>query len=378
MVNNIKKFTESDNDIIREAARKFGVYFPRELIRVLLLTSLSTKSVLNPFINEIQMLVELFILLLKFISKFNSDATEISLDENLDITTNINEMKNIHSQLIALANGLIDKIDDCINQYKRGVYSKNDLVGRFFAELLGNKFFIEKDLELISYLETLKQIKLDVENMLKSIGNNTQLADQLSKNFQHFKILDYGSLGILCGICKNILKDPLIFDDQINETKKFCKDCLTEYYKSQQQLYGSNNDEDFFNLPNSNYQTFNLKTLQPACSLFKNLIKNSEERYDEWERNLLSKIESESPYFNFIDLFSGTQHQMWFDSPDSLTIKVNIARTMNLRGVGVWNIARPTQKLLKTPHTSYSPNCTTQVSKIVRAVWAACNILEGL
>ncbi|KAN0004162.1 hypothetical protein ACTFIZ_010325 [Dictyostelium cf. discoideum] len=48
--------------------------------------------------------------------------------------------------------------------------------------------------------------------------------------------------------------------------------------------------------------------------------------------------ESESPYFNFIDLFSGTQHQMWFDNPDSLTIKVNIARTMNLRGVGVWNI----------------------------------------
>ncbi|KAK5577966.1 hypothetical protein RB653_002914 [Dictyostelium firmibasis] len=48
--------------------------------------------------------------------------------------------------------------------------------------------------------------------------------------------------------------------------------------------------------------------------------------------------EFESPYFNFIDLFTGTQHQMWFDNPQSLNIKVTVARSMNLRGVGVWNI----------------------------------------
>ncbi|KAN0004165.1 hypothetical protein ACTFIZ_010328 [Dictyostelium cf. discoideum] len=410
ILKNIKKLADSDNDIIREAARKFGVYFPTEFGRVLLFTALSKKSVLKPFINKIQRLVELFITFFKLVSKFNRDATEISLDThyenaNLEIKSNINDLENIHSQLIVLANELIDEIDDCINECKRGICSKNhlrepillksmsdssscntpllksknkfsnehiksltacfsqgktnqvpniqklisnnnlkkivfnsggiffliigcatvvlgvvlapftagislvtaltsifmiaggsfSLVGGVVAEVLGNKFFIEKDLDLINSLETLKQIKLDVENMLNSFGNNTQLADQLSKNFQNFKMGEYGSLGILCGICNNILKDPLFFDDQINSTKNFCKDCITEYYKSQQQLNGSNNDEDFFNLPNSNYQTFNLKTLQPACNSLKSLIKNSEERYDEWERKLLSMVTESNP-----------------------------------------------------------------------------------
>ncbi|KAN0004164.1 hypothetical protein ACTFIZ_010327 [Dictyostelium cf. discoideum] len=404
LMKNIQKLAESDNYYIREAARKFGVYFPTEFTRVLLFTSLSKKSVLKPFIDKIQKLVELFIEFFELVSKFNREATEISLDThyenaNLEIKSNINGLENIHSQLIVLANELIDDIDGCVNGCKSGATTKNhlrepillksisdssacntpllisknkfsnehiksltaclfqsknqvpniqklisnnnlkkivlnssgifflivgcativlgavlapftagislftaltsifmiaggsfSLVGGFVAEVLGNKFFIEKDLDLINSLETLKQIKLDVENMLNSFGNNTQLADQLSKNFKNFKMGEYGSLGILCDICNNILKDPLFFDDQINKTKKFCKDCITEYYKSQQQLNGSNNDEDFFNLPNSNYQTFNLKTLQPACSLFKNSIINSKERYDEWERNLLSMI----------------------------------------------------------------------------------------
>ncbi|EAL68898.1 hypothetical protein DDB_G0276793 [Dictyostelium discoideum AX4] len=411
LMKNIKKLADSDDNIIREAARKFGVCIPTEFCRVLLFTSLSKKSVLKHFVNKIQRLVELFVTFFKLVSKFNRDATEISLDThyenaNLEIKSNLNDLENIHSQLIVLANEIIGEIDECINECKREVGSKNhfrepillksmtdssacntpllksknqfsnehiksltqcilqsksnqvpniqklidknnlkkillnsggifflvmgcatvvvgavlapftagislftalvsifmiaggalSLVGGVAAEVLGNKFFIEKDLDLLNSLQTLKEIKSDVEEILKAFSNNSQLADQLSKNFLHFKMGEYGSLGILCGICNNVLKDPLFFDDEVNSTKNFCKDCITQYYKSQQKLAGSNNDDDFFNLPNSNYQTFNLKNLQPACGSLKSLIRNSEERYDEWQRKLLSMIGNNTIY----------------------------------------------------------------------------------
>ncbi|EAL64452.1 hypothetical protein DDB_G0285987 [Dictyostelium discoideum AX4] len=398
LMKNIKELAESDNDIIREAARKFGVFVPTEFGRVLLFTSLSKKSVLKPYIKKIQTLVELFIKFFKLVSKFNKDATEISLDThhenlNLEIKSDVYDLEKTHCQLMLLANELIEDIDKSINECKRGVLSqksilpesatcntplllknqnqfsnehiqnltkcilqsksiqapsikklidKNNLkkivlnfggiffliigcatviIGAVFApftagislfsalasifmiaggsfsfvsgivvEALGNKFFIEKELDLINSLETLKLIKLDVENMLQSFGNNTILVDQISKNFNNFKIGEFLSIGILCGICNNVLKDPLFFEYEINKTKNFCKDCITQYYKSQQQLGGSDNDEDLFKLPNSNSHTYNLKILKPACSSFKSYIRNSEERYDKWERKLLSII----------------------------------------------------------------------------------------
>eukprot|EP01132_Coremiostelium_polycephalum_P008577 gene8577-10555_t len=45
----------------------------------------------------------------------------------------------------------------------------------------------------------------------------------------------------------------------------------------------------------------------------------------------------ESPWFNFLD-DSGVLHQIWFDNPPSLQVKVDIAKKLNLRGVSVWTI----------------------------------------
>ncbi|KAN0022837.1 hypothetical protein ACTFIU_005578 [Dictyostelium citrinum] len=90
-------------------------------------------------------------------------------------------------------------------------------------------------------------------------------------------------------------------------------------------------------IPPSNYLGCNCSDASGTeinYSIIMNMLNNTEIQNGgvQWDSEL------ESPYFNFIDLFTGTQHQMWFDNPDSLTIKVSIARTMNLRGVGVWNI----------------------------------------
>ncbi|KAN0036686.1 hypothetical protein ACTFIV_001993 [Dictyostelium citrinum] len=409
LINNIKELSESNDNIIKIASRKFMICVPTEFCRVLLLSSMSKKSILKHYLEKIQRLVELFILFFNLVSEFNREATEISKDtyfENADLGVKsiVYEMENIHSQMIQLANQIVEDIEttiyDCEKGHKRispnhrknsiplksvpdgsssssitsntpllkssisndhiqsltkclinqnlhapsikKLIDKNNLkqkllnsggifflviscvtvvvgvvlapftagtslltalasifmiaggtfsfIGGVLVEVLGNKFFIEKDLDLLKSLNTLKLIKGDIENMLNSFNNNSQLADQLSKNFHNFKMGEYGSLGILCDICGEILKNPLYFQDREKETeKKYCSECISNYYKSQQISVGSENDDDLFVLPNSS-QLFNLKTLQPGCEMLNNIIKNAKERYDEWERKLLSMI----------------------------------------------------------------------------------------
>ncbi|EGG18703.1 glycoside hydrolase family 18 protein [Cavenderia fasciculata] len=45
-----------------------------------------------------------------------------------------------------------------------------------------------------------------------------------------------------------------------------------------------------------------------------------------------------SPFFNFIDPSDSNLYQVWYDNPESLSIKVAIASKLNLRGLAVWNV----------------------------------------
>ncbi|GAM29081.1 hypothetical protein SAMD00019534_122570 [Acytostelium subglobosum LB1] len=45
---------------------------------------------------------------------------------------------------------------------------------------------------------------------------------------------------------------------------------------------------------------------------------------------------TQTPFFNFVDTSSNTVRQMWFDNPDSLTIKVQAAKKLGVGGVAVW------------------------------------------
>lgn len=45
-----------------------------------------------------------------------------------------------------------------------------------------------------------------------------------------------------------------------------------------------------------------------------------------------------SPYFNYRNATTGKIHQMWYDDPESLSIKYGIAKDMGLRGVGFWHL----------------------------------------
>ncbi|XP_064602320.1 di-N-acetylchitobiase-like isoform X2 [Liolophura sinensis] len=49
-----------------------------------------------------------------------------------------------------------------------------------------------------------------------------------------------------------------------------------------------------------------------------------------WDEN------SKSPYFNFKSTTDDQMHQMWYDDPESLTIKYKLVTTLNLRGAGMW------------------------------------------
>ncbi|GAB6030791.1 hypothetical protein CHUAL_007638 [Chamberlinius hualienensis] len=45
---------------------------------------------------------------------------------------------------------------------------------------------------------------------------------------------------------------------------------------------------------------------------------------------------SQSPYFNFIDTSTGATNQVWYDDPESLSVKYQYAIDNDLRGVGMW------------------------------------------
>ncbi|KAK5577967.1 hypothetical protein RB653_002915 [Dictyostelium firmibasis] len=159
------------------------------------------------------------------------------------------------------------------------------LVGGTILEVFGNKHFIEKKLDLENSLKTLKQMKVDIEKMLASLDKNSKLISQLKRDFQIFKNGEYGGMGILCRICNMLLKDGVYLSDGEDSTKIYCRGCITEHYRTQQQLVGGN-DNDLFTLPNS-LRTFNLSHLKPICEALEGVIKKTEERFDEWEKKLL-------------------------------------------------------------------------------------------
>ncbi|XP_072918471.1 di-N-acetylchitobiase-like [Hemitrygon akajei] len=41
-----------------------------------------------------------------------------------------------------------------------------------------------------------------------------------------------------------------------------------------------------------------------------------------------------APYFDY--LVGNTYHEVWYDDPESISMKVSIMMKLNLRGIGVW------------------------------------------
>ncbi|GAM21054.1 hypothetical protein SAMD00019534_042290, partial [Acytostelium subglobosum LB1] len=61
----------------------------------------------------------------------------------------------------------------------------------------------------------------------------------------------------------------------------------------------------------------------------------------------LWSAEFSSPFFNFIG--DGQLYQVWYDNPESLSIKVAMAKKMGLRGVSVWALDYVTSSSQPTP-----------------------------
>lgn len=74
---------------------------------------------------------------------------------------------------------------------------------------------------------------------------------------------------------------------------------------------------------------------------------------------LLYNKTAESPYFTY-RLESGDYHQVWFDNPQSLTIKYSYAAEANLRGIAFWN----------TDTLDYKSNTTSAVEQVTM-MWNA-------
>ena len=47
-------------------------------------------------------------------------------------------------------------------------------------------------------------------------------------------------------------------------------------------------------------------------------------------------VDSQSPYFDYIDA-SNRKHQVWYDDPPSLLVKLQYAVEAGLKGAAIWN-----------------------------------------
>ena len=46
----------------------------------------------------------------------------------------------------------------------------------------------------------------------------------------------------------------------------------------------------------------------------------------------------QTPYFDYKDMETAQEHQVWYDNVESLSIKYNYARELDLRGLAIWNV----------------------------------------
>ncbi|MEG1661452.1 MAG: glycosyl hydrolase family 18 protein [Clostridiales bacterium] len=55
---------------------------------------------------------------------------------------------------------------------------------------------------------------------------------------------------------------------------------------------------------------------------------------------ILFRDSAASPYFNY-RADSGADHEVWFEDPQSISAKLDVARQLGLRGAGYWSLMRP-------------------------------------
>ena len=68
-----------------------------------------------------------------------------------------------------------------------------------------------------------------------------------------------------------------------------------------------------------------------SYSDIRELIRNTSARVY-WNETL------QSPYFDYKDPETAQEHQVWYDNVESLSVKYNYAREMDLRGLAFWNV----------------------------------------
>ncbi|XP_072920012.1 di-N-acetylchitobiase-like [Hemitrygon akajei] len=102
-----------------------------------------------------------------------------------------------------------------------------------------------------------------------------------------------------------------------------------------------------------------------------------------------------APYFDYLD--GNTYHEVWYDDPESISMKVSIMMKLNLRGIGVraannidyiadararmqaaemWNaVTRPWWNYQISFHVPWSPHCKNEQCYDFLAISKACDIL---
>ncbi|KAM9984153.1 hypothetical protein ACTFIZ_003857 [Dictyostelium cf. discoideum] len=101
--------------------------------------------------------------------------------------------------------------------------------------IAGTRYFNQKEIDITKSIEALEMLANQVEVLAASISKNQNIKTQLDEDFEQLTQNELEFLNLFCGICYEILKDPVIIPLPNNDRGQYeiyCRCCITDWHSS--------------------------------------------------------------------------------------------------------------------------------------------------
>ncbi|KAN0024925.1 hypothetical protein ACTFIV_009334 [Dictyostelium citrinum] len=294
------KQNENDNPKIKKYIKKYGIILPFENCRYSLFQILSEKVELKGHCGNIIYLLSIFEQFLELLDQFSEMASKSAKERVsfLMIEKKIEEIELTHEKFKILASNIINHIkngttpleEDGIVQLNSSKdktrIKKNLLVGLASTSTIfgvaaisigivlapftggitllstiagistivagaattglgavtaiaGTRYFNQKEIDISKSIEALEMLASQVEVLAASISKNQNIKTQLDEDFEQLIQNELEFLNLFCGICYEILKDPVIIplpNNNRGQYEIYCRCCITDWHNSSSTL----------------------------------------------------------------------------------------------------------------------------------------------
>ncbi|EAL63586.1 hypothetical protein DDB_G0287879 [Dictyostelium discoideum AX4] len=298
LVNKFKtlKQNEEDNPKIKKYIKKYGIILPFENCRCSLFQILSEKVELKGHCGNIIYLLSIFEQFLELLDQFSEMASKSARERVsfLMIEKKIEDIELTHEKFKVLASNIIDSIKNGttpleengivqLNSSKiKTRVKKNLLVGLAststifgvaaisvgivlapftggitllstiagistivagaattglgtITAIAGTRYFNQKEIDITKSIQALEMLASQVEVLAASISKNQNIKTQLDEDFEQLIQNELEFLNLFCGICYEILKDPVIIplpNNNRGQYEIYCRCCITDWNSS--------------------------------------------------------------------------------------------------------------------------------------------------